>query len=154
MGLTVLVVGPVGAHDLGVEVHLRGDTVEVQVFFDDDSPAAKAQIIVTDLAKTIVAQGQADTAGRWSFAAPPPGTYHVTADSGDGHRQTVTLTVPDVGRARPVVQGDHRREFTRLRWKGLALGLLILAALPLATRVLCRRASTSDHLLKKNDMSG
>lgn len=123
------------AHDLGVEVQLQGNTVRVEVFFDDGTPGAKARIRVTDANHRVIAEGQADAAGTWSFPKPTPGTFRLTADTGDGHRQIITFTVPADGVVAPeLVQGDRRDNFTRTRWLGLVVGIVITLALPLGAR--------------------
>lgn len=136
MGAVFLAASPTLAHDLGVEVRIRGDLVRVEVFFDDGGPGAKARIQVMDANDRVIAEGQADAAGVWSFPKPVSGTFRLTADTGDGHRQHITFTVPaDATIASEVVQGDRRDTFTRTRWLGLLVGVLILLGIPVVARV-------------------
>lgn len=126
------------AHDLGIEVKVRGDKVELEVFFDDGTPAALAPIKVTTSNQTLLVEGKTDAEGRWSFSTPEPGHYRITADAGPGHRRSVDLTIPASISNETMTQGTPRSEFTRTRWKGLALGTCLLAMLPLLARMVSR----------------
>jgi hypothetical protein len=117
------------AHDLGIEVSLRVDRIDVEVFYDDGSPAAQARIRVINVDQSIVFEGKADPEGRWHCPRPQPGSYLVTANAGDGHRQTVRLIVPETDHSVTQPQGDRRAEFTRTRWRGLMTGLIVIVAL-------------------------
>lgn len=141
----LLVASAAFAHDLGVEVRIVGDLVKVEVFFDDGNPGVNARLRVTDATGRVIAEGQADAAGAWSFSKPSPGRFLITADTGDGHRQTIELAVPsDQAVADGAVQGDHRDTFTRTRWLGLTVGVLLILAIPLVARVV-RRAAPEDR---------
>lgn len=92
----VLVIPAVAdAHALGAEAKLKDGRVTVEAFYDDDTPAADAKVVVTDPDGKVVAEGTTDKAGKWSFAALPAGKYKVVVDAGAGHRATVTLTIPE-----------------------------------------------------------
>ena len=76
---------PVFAHAVGVDCTVRGDKVEVEGFFDDDSPAQKAKVRVVNAKGELIADGITDEKGRWSFRTPAPGKYQVELDAGAGH---------------------------------------------------------------------
>jgi hypothetical protein len=120
-----------------VDCTLRDGKVEVEAFYDDDSPAAKAKVQVVDLNEKVVASGATDASGKWTFAAPPPGRYEVRVDAGAGHRARKKIEVP--ARAAPpesqttpapaenITDGQTRADFTRVPWVNVLLGLAILA---------------------------
>lgn len=118
------------AHGVGVEATLKGAVVHVEAFFDDDTPAADSAVTVTAEGGRTVAEGKTDAKGMWSFPAPPPGTYRVALNAGDGHAAKTTLRVPPPESHPPaeatdtlVSDGPTREEFTRFPWEKVALGL-------------------------------
>ncbi len=143
------------AHAVGAECRLLGDKVEVEAYFDDDSPARNAWVTVWDSSKKEIAAGRTDAKGQWGFPVPAPGTYQVAIDAGAGHRTTVRLRVPaenepkDDPLAHPdappgdptplVSDGLTREEFTRFPWEKIALGLGLVALAGLLARGLARQ---------------
>ena len=87
------VIRPVSAHHLGAECTLRGNKVEVEAFFDDNTPARNAKVSVLDAANQEVAHGRTDEKGHWAFSAAS-GRYQVLVDAGDGHAAKVAITIP------------------------------------------------------------
>jgi hypothetical protein len=141
----VLLLGtnPAVAHALGAECRLRGNKVEVEAFFDDDTPAQDAKVTVTDAQRQVIARGRTDEEGRWSFPAPQPGDYLVLVEAGGGHSAKVKMTVPATGSvdeaAVPISDGLSRREFTRFPLGRVGLGLAIIGAGGLAAWFVLRR---------------
>jgi hypothetical protein len=138
---------PAAAHALGAECRLRGNQVEVEAFFDDDTPAQDAKVTVTDAQQQVIAQGRTDGQGRWSFPAPQPGDYLVLVEAGAGHSARVKMTVPSVGdsggAAIPISDGPSRREFTSFPLARVGLGLEFIGAGGLAAWFVLRRRRTS-----------
>jgi nickel transport protein len=148
-GLTLLwlltLAGPASAHGLGAECRLVGQRVEVEAYYDDDSPAVNAKVAVRDSAQAVVAEGRTDAEGRWSCARPAAGRYEVTVDAGGGHRMKVPMTIPaetsrelsaSAAEAPPTVEriseGPGREEFTRTPWLKLGIGLAVIGGLAVA----------------------
>ena len=119
------------AHGMGVEVKRIGATVQVEAYFDDDSPARAAEVTVTGSGGAVVATGTTDDKGVCTFAAPPAGTYKVVVDAGAGHRATKLFTIPgDPPPAERVVvsEGLSREETTgSRRFAMVGLGLVAIA---------------------------
>jgi nickel transport protein len=147
---------PASAHALGAECKLRGGRVEVEGYYDDNTPARDARVTVRDAAGQTVADGRTDDKGRWSFPAPEPGRYHVIVDAGAGHRAVVSVTVPEAASAPPtftstpdagpgppaetvISEGPGRAEFTRVPWTKIAIGFAVIAGLAAAARLFLRR---------------
>lgn len=160
------------SHGLGGECKLIGDRVVVEAFFDDDTPARDARVRV-EFGTTVVAEGRTDSKGFWSFSRPAAGQYVVAIDAGEGHRVKIKMTIPDrkgaenavVGTsnhaaappapaADPVTvsEGPGREEFTQVRWKGMAGGLLIIALIA-AALWLRPRLSHNSEVSRKNSAS-
>jgi hypothetical protein len=164
--LVVGAVRPASAHALGAECKLQGDRVEVEAYYDDDTPARDAQVVVQDAAGKHVAEGRTNDKGMWSFARPDPGRYRVTVDAGAGHRATVTMTVPKAPpdaatrahasndacdccpddasangeqAAVRLSEGPGRAEFTRMSWWKIFVGLGAIGGLSLVARWVMRR---------------
>jgi hypothetical protein len=130
----VAVAAPVRAHALDATVRVRGERVEVEAYFSDDTAARDARVRVFDSTDTVIAEGRTDDAGRWWCAAPPAGTYAVVVDAGGGHRTPrKAVTIPAGGEA-AVSGGPTREEFTRFPWGGVMAGLAIIVGLAVGWR--------------------
>ena len=95
LGILLAIPAVAKAHAIGAEARLKDGRVNVEAFYDDNTPAENAKVVVTDSEGTVVAEGKTDTSGKWSFLAPPAGKYKVAVDAGAGHRATVALTIPN-----------------------------------------------------------
>ncbi len=120
-----------GAHGVGVDCKVEGDQVQLEAYFDDDTPVAKARVRVVNTDDKIIAEGQTDDAGKWSFPRPAPGKYEVVVDAGAGHRRRTAITIPDPSAPTEtpvrVSEGPSREEATRVPWLGILVGLLLIA---------------------------
>jgi hypothetical protein len=144
----LLAAGPASAHALYAEAKLRGDTVTVEVFYSDNTPARGAAVTVRDKSGQEVAAGQTDDEGRWSFARPAAGKYEVMADGGAGHRVRVPITIPSDAVLKThtptpdevvVTAGPTREELTRFPWLRAALGVAAIGGLALLLWLANRR---------------
>lgn len=131
LGLLMLAV-PVAAHNLGAECKLVGDRVQVEAYFDDDTPARDAKITVRTTDGQSLAEGRTDDKGCWSFARPAAGRYEIVVDAGAGHRAVVKVTVPGEAEGLAlaptrVSEGQAREEFTRTPWLKVGIGLITIA---------------------------
>jgi hypothetical protein len=124
------------AHALLVDCNLRDGKVEVEAYYDDDTPAPKARVKVIDALEQMVAGGVTDQKGSWSFAMPAPGKYVVVVDAGAGHRKEKTIEVPaqpDESIApkdeAPIGDAPKRDDLTRIPWLKIAIGLVIIGGL-------------------------
>jgi hypothetical protein len=124
--------GSVFAHAVGVSCTLRGDKVEVEAYYDDDSPVIKGKVQVSNAAEEIVASGYTDEKGRWVFAKPAPGAYTVHLDAGAGHRAKAPLSVPGVvndptpEEPTTEVVNSERDKFTQVPWLNILVGLAVI----------------------------
>ena len=135
--LLVLVLRPeqARAHALGADCRPSkdGKFLEVEAYFDDDTPAAHAAVNVYDSDSELVMQGKTDGKGRWRAPLPAPGRYQVVVDSGDGHRVTKSITLGGSALSPELfAEGPTRREFTSFPWVKVGIGLAIIAVLALA----------------------
>jgi Carboxypeptidase regulatory-like domain len=141
--LTILITSTARAHDLSATARLEGGRVFIEAYFDDNTAPRDARIAVTDGTEQVVAEGRTDDDGKWSFAAPPPGDYRLTVDAGGGHKKTISLTIPGQGEG-VVSHGSPREEFTRTRWLGLGIGILLIAGFVIAVRLWGKRARGAE----------
>ena len=137
--LMLAAVAPVSAHAISAECQIRKDRVELEAYFNDDTPARHAKVVVTNSDQKAFAEGMTDDYGRWSFPTPGPGRYAVTVDAGDGHRVTVSLAVPETPGDTAASDGPSRDVFTRTPWLGAGLGLLVIALAAVGLRAAVRR---------------
>jgi hypothetical protein len=123
------------AHALGAECKINGARVDLESYFEDDSPARRARVRVEDEDNELVAEGNTDDQGRWSFDRPAPGNYLVVVDAGAGHRTQCKLRIPGTT-ASPessrVSDGANREEFTAYPWLKIGIGLAVIGGLALA----------------------
>jgi nickel transport protein len=135
--LLILIFGAstISAHGIGVEAKLKGSTVHIEAYFDDDTPASDATVTLTDSEGKTVVRGKTDGKGAWTFPAPTAGNYRVIVNAGDGHQAKTTIAIPaitpsadDPAGERAVSEGPSRQEFTRVPWEKIALGLGGIAA--------------------------
>ena len=149
------------AHALSGQCKLVGNSVELEAYFDDDSPAADAKVRVLDGAKTAITEGRTDAKGRWSFPRPAMGKYVVVIDAGAGHRTEIAVTIPAGDAAASsadddcccceepssssspspsltVSDGPDRATFTGYLWLKLGIGLAVIGGLA-AAFVISRR---------------
>lgn len=129
------------AHALYIECKLRGDAVRVEAYFDDDTPAVGAKIVVRTKDGAEVARGAANDKGVFEFAKPAPGKYVVAADAGQGHRAEQPMTMPTAAALEKlgafdlnapeviVTPGPTRTERVRFPWLRTGLGLASIAGL-------------------------
>jgi hypothetical protein len=151
----VALVAPLGApeaaaHALGAECRIYGGRVVLEAYFSDDTPAPNAKVTVRDASGNTVATGVTDQDGRYSFPPPNPGSYTVVVDAGAGHEVKLSLNVPPPSlnsdgnsgatENSNLIAGPGRREFTRIPWEMLLLGLAAIAAIGVGLRVWLRHS--------------
>jgi hypothetical protein len=137
------------AHGLGVECKLKGAVIEIAAFFDDNTPAANAEVKVEDDQNRIIAEGRLDGEGHWSFARPAAARYRIRVNDGAGHLVRTTMNVPATS-AEPlsgstVSEGPSREEFTRFPWLKLTIGLITLGVLSAAFRIARRQSGSAPQ---------
>jgi hypothetical protein len=135
---------PARAHRICAEAKQDGDTIRVEAFYDDNTPAVDARVTVHAADAAEMADGRTDAQGRWQFAKPGPGVYCLVVDAGAGHRAEVELKI-QAAPAGPVTvsEGPDRADATRTPWERIALGFAIIAVLTGVSWALARRAPRS-----------
>jgi hypothetical protein len=146
---------PARAHRICAEAKQDGDTIRVEAFYDDNTPAVDAKVEVHATDAPQVAEGRTDGQGRWQFPKPGAGVYRLVVDAGAGHRTEVELKI-QAAPAGPVTvsEGPERADVTRTPWERIALGFAIIAALTGASWALARRSARSrEHQAQKGHQS-
>src|SRR5262249_53707745 len=120
-----------------LECKVRENRLRVEAFYDDDTPAQQAKIVVKNDRKEIVAEGFTDERGNWSCDAPSAGEYSIRAESvGHVHQETIRIKATPgvdqedyaVGHAWVTSELTATREQqTATPWLKLAFGLGIIA---------------------------
>ncbi len=142
----LLLAGRADAHKLGADCRLHDGRVELEAYYDDNTPARDARVGIEDTAHRLVTEGRTDAKGCWSFAALPPGHYLVIVDAGAGHRAQMDITLPaeptaptatvapgacdccDGTEPASLSDGPGRAAFTACPWLRLAIGVAILGS--------------------------
>ena len=118
------------AHGLGVECKVHAGKVWITAYYDDDTDAIDAQVLVL-AGEREIAKGKTNHQGICTFAVPEPGKYQVIVDAGAGHKTKTSLTIqPESKEAKgpDVVSSDpSRAEATRYPWLRIGLGLGIVS---------------------------
>lgn len=172
--------GVAHAHDLGAEVKIVKGRVVVEAYYDDGTSARGAKVKIHDADRRVVAQGETNKKGVWSFPVPKPGPYEAAVNAGGGHLTRVKFTVkesagtsappngvepspgaPDSGdtvensepaRDMEVVStGPSRAEFTQTPWLKLGIGLGVIGALAAAMFVATRLNRPARHPATPDD---
>lgn len=158
-------------HALGAECKQNGNRVELEAYYDDDTPARDARVRVEDTDKKVVGEGRTNGNGRWPFAKPAPGKYVIIVDAGAGHRTQLKITISSSGEtpslsasgskneececcadpASPaaggsqdsitVSDGPRRDQFTGSHWLQISIGLLAIGGLSAAVWITRRMMS-------------
>jgi hypothetical protein len=102
----LLAPGRAAAHALHADVTV-GAEIKVLAYFDDDTPAEFAEVVVTDADGAEVVKGKTDERGLWTFPKPKPGAYVLVAKS-VGHTAQVKFAVPAPRAAEPGGDGETR----------------------------------------------
>jgi hypothetical protein len=153
--LLFVTIRPAHAHALGANGKLRDGKIEVEAYYDDDTPARNATVRLFDSDRREVATGRTDTKGVWLGPQLKPGLYEVVVDAGAGHRCTQKITVPALASspeptepiepAAPLLSdGPTREEFTRFPWLKLGMGVGLIAAVGVALVGLARRRKAAN----------
>lgn len=121
---------------LHIEAKVKGDSVTIEAFFDDNMPAAGANVAVSDKSRRSIAAGRTDRLGTWSFPRPKPEKYELAVEMADGRSRRVTITIPAPSvfsapedKEIVVTSGPTRTELMRYPWLRIALGASAIAGL-------------------------
>ena len=147
--LALLLPSPAWAHGLNVSLRRTRNAparrCTVAAYFDDDTVAREAKVVVTENNGIAVVQGTTDERGQWAFPRPTPGRYRILVDAGNGHRVHANLDIPPDPAAAVGIDTPSRADFTRFPWLGIlgGVGSLTIAA-GLAWRLRRRRTASSS----------
>lgn len=118
VGLTLLLVSGLSAHELIVEAEYQGRVALVDVRYYDKAPAKDSDVTVwaPDGGDDSFVAGRTDRNGAFAFVPDQPGTWRIVADDGRGHREALDLTVTGLGASPesgpPVRRGPFERALT------------------------------------------
>lgn len=144
VALAAILVAPrcASAHALRVDCYLRAESVIVEAYFDDDTPADKAKVRIFDAGGNEIARGQTDADGKWSTHRLSPGRYRVEVDAGGGHFAKQSMEVPANGNVATapirITEGPSRPEAARMFWPKLMVGLGAIAGFAIALWIAAR----------------
>jgi hypothetical protein len=136
LGGICLSASPIFAHKLLLDCRLRDDRLRVEAFYDDDTPAQNAKIVVENDRKQVVAKGLTDEKGCWNCAVPTSGEYTVRAESiGHAAKETLAIKESALDNSRSIERkissepAATRDEKTAMPWVSITIGLAMLACL-------------------------
>lgn len=139
-GLTAL---PVRAHGLGIDARVRGGSLHLDAYFDDNSPVANAKARLLNQENQVLAEGMTDSEGRLVLAVPPAGTYRVEIRGEDGHFAQTTVLIPEnsVAEDTLVSEGRTRADRTGARkWGTAVFGVAVIAAVTVVLNRLFKKS--------------
>jgi len=146
------------AHDLGAEVRLLGDRIEVRAFFDDGTWARRAQVEMLHAdTREPVASARTDEQGRAFLPRPAAGNYVIRVNAGAGHFHEEQISVPASDPSHltePAGSSSADGSLlstsptyeakTRFPWLKLGLGLLALGAIAVVAYGVLRGGARSQ----------
>jgi len=144
---------PAFAHKLIVDPRIKGDRLQVEAFYEDDTPAQQAKITVLN-GDTVVAEGRTDEKGVWSCPKPIAGSYLVKAESlGHAAKETLVIADPKPKVGTPIVvvhdsdsQADEDRAAKiRTPWNRIGLGLGVIIGVTLISLLFRRTRSMNSQ---------
>lgn len=145
------------AHKLIVDPRIKGERLHVEAFYEDETPAQQAKIIVLN-GDTVVAEGRTDEKGVWSCPKPFAGTYLVKAESlGHAAKETLVIAEPKsnagtTSEGNPIVIVDdsnskadeERAAKTQTPWNRIGLGLGVIIGVTLMSLLLSKTRSKNS----------
>lgn len=157
--------GVLAAHDLGAEVHLRRERLEVRAFFDDGTWARRAHVqLLRPDNRECLAEARTDEQGRAWLPLPSPGKYLLRVHAGAGHvheewlvipaervSSTESTSFPDPGVESTdaigslISSGPTYEEATRFQWVKLVVGLASLLTVALVAWWTLRYRQPRSH---------
>lgn len=119
------------AHAPDFEWKQVGEKIEIEAFFDDNTPIRDAKVQILDDQRNILASGVTDVHGKCKLTAPNPGKYQLFLDAGAGHRKQRAITVDGLLPVDPGTGGSpptsRRDDLTRFPWERALMGLGVIA---------------------------
>jgi len=153
--LLLILLLPTARHGLYVKATWQAGELKVEAFYDDDTPAIRAKVVVLDEQGQTLASGVTNEQGVWKQAWRQAGKLTLRCDAGDGHRAVTTLEVSAAAASLPTAAASttpaapqvahdpqpSREELTAVPWAKAALGLVLIAFLAVAAKQILRRRS-------------
>lgn len=97
LALGLLAAGPAEAHNVVADIYLEGNVAEGEVGFGNGQPAPDAEVIVKDLAGTILGRTRTDAEGIFTFAVEKKIDHLFEINLGAGHVVTLELAAAELG---------------------------------------------------------
>ncbi|MBL8822736.1 MAG: hypothetical protein JNJ77_09135 [Planctomycetia bacterium] len=125
-------------HDLCAKVERQGNQLQIEAWFDNDTPAdlANVRILQNDI---VIRESKTDDRGLCTMPAPDPGKYVLQVHAGGGHRTEVAFTIES--QMTEQAAGRTHEEVQQRRWWGTLAGLALIALLT----VFARKLIPSSH---------
>ncbi len=103
------------AHKISAFVDVEGNSVSIESYFSDGTPAKHAEVIVYDSKGNVILKGKTDKEGKFSFKISKPGTYRAVVNAELGHRTETTFHVGEVSKGSQVKKSNklERKESTK-----------------------------------------
>ena len=140
---------PLFAHRLLLTCKVAGDTVHVEAYYEDDTPAQNARVALL-LAEKIITSGRTDERGVWVCPKPTGGDYLVLART-EGHTAKENLLIPSEQNELTTPENSEvevqseRVAKTQTQWWRLGLGLLVISLGYWVWRRLQGRSASASH---------
>jgi hypothetical protein len=120
------------AHALRADYSIKDGVIHLEAYFDDDSPARNAQVLLRDNDEKTLTESSTDARGLCSLPTPPPGRYFLIVDAGMGHRHKQPIIIASEKQTTSVAATENtRKEHTAFPYfkVSLGFGIIFLASL-------------------------
>lgn len=145
VGLIFFCSGSAHAHNVGIQLKVQDDQIEVWVKYDDNVPAKRAKILLSNDGVPM-RDGSTDDEGKWSFPIPKPGEYQIRADAGAGHLAFAEFTVDSENKVHFGRHGSNSP--IHFPWVQATIGLVVIAVLA-GSMILAARLSRQPEKAPK-----
>lgn len=128
-------------HDLCAKVERQGNQLQIEAWFDNDTPADQAVVRILQKEK-VICESKTDDRGLCSMPAPDPGSYVLQVHASGGHRTEVPFSIETQKTEQSA--GRTHDEVQQRRWWGAIGGTTLIAILTLFARKLIKNTRSAS----------
>ena len=126
-------------HNLCAKVEIKDNTLRIEAWFDNETPADGAKVKLLANKKTLH-EAITDERGLCSIPTPALGSYLIEVNAGGGHRTEVAFSLE--AEVSEQTAGADKESVSQRRIWGAIIGLGVIVALTFAGRLAFRKPTS------------